>query len=105
MSKFGLFVRFTVKEGEQETFVKILLEAAHSMEELKECEMYTVNSSKDEPNTVFVYEVWSSEKAHQASLGLDVTQRVIKRARPLITAVERIGTFNPEGGKWISTKE
>jgi quinol monooxygenase YgiN len=94
-----------VKEGERDTFENILLEAAHSMEDLKECEMYTVNSSKDEPNTVYVYEIWSNEKAHQASLGLDATQRVIKRARLLITAVERIGTFNPEGGKWISTKE
>jgi quinol monooxygenase YgiN len=105
MSKFGLFVRFTVKDGQRDTFKNILLEAAHSMEDLKECEVYTVSFSNDDPNTVFVYEVWSDEKAHQASLDLDVTQRLIKRAQPLITGVERICTFTPRGGKGISTKK
>lgn len=36
MSKFGLYNKFLVKEGERDTLVDILLEAAESMENLDE---------------------------------------------------------------------
>ena len=103
MSKFGLFGKFTVKEGERESLVNILLEAAESMENLDECEMYHVSICEDEPNSVFVYEVWCSENAHQESLTLESTQLLIKRAKPIITGMERIATLKPEGGKGISS--
>ncbi|MEI5906830.1 putative quinol monooxygenase [Bacillus spongiae] len=102
MSKFGLFVKFTVREGERDTLVNILLEAAESMQQLNECQIYLVNVSDDEPNSVFVYEVWSDENAHQASLSLEGTQLLIKRSKPIITGMERISTLQPKGGKGIS---
>lgn len=102
MSKFGLFGKFTVKEGERDTLVNILLDAAESMENLDECEIYHVNICEDEPNVVFVYEVWSDQNAHQASLTLESTQTLISRAKPIITGMERIASLNPRGGKGIS---
>jgi hypothetical protein len=39
------------------------LEAAEAMENMDECEIYLVNISIDEPNSVFVYEVWRNENA------------------------------------------
>lgn len=103
MSKFGLFGKFTVKEDERESLVSILLEAAESMENLDECEMYHVSICENEPNSVFVYEVWSSENAHRESLTLESTQLLIKQAKPIITGMERIATLKPEGGKGISS--
>lgn len=102
MSKFGLYGKFTVNEGNREKLVEILLEAAESMKSLAECEIYLVNVSDDEPNAVFVYEVWHNADAHQASLSLEVTQTLITRAKPLITGMERISTLEPRGGKGIS---
>ena len=102
MNKFGLFGRFTVTEGERDTMVDILLEAADSMKDLEECEIYVVNISESEPNSVYVYEVWSNESAHQASLTLEATQTLIKRAKPIITGMDRISTLQPTGGKGIS---
>ena len=99
MSKFGLFNRFEVAEGERDTMVDILLEAAESMKDLDECEVYLVNSSKDNPNSVFVYEVWKDAEAHQASLGLEATRTLIARAKPIMTGMERISTLHVEGGK------
>jgi quinol monooxygenase YgiN len=103
MSKYGLFGKLITKEGERDTLVKILLEAAQSMENLVDCEIYLVNVSNDEPNAVFVYEVWSSESAHQDSLSLEATQTLIQRAKPIITGMERINTLMPRGGKVITT--
>lgn len=102
MSKFSLFGKFTVQEGKRETMVEILLEAADSMRNLDECEVYLVNISENEPNAVYVYEVWSDENAHQASLTLEATQTLIKRAKPIITGMERISTLKTRGGKGIS---
>ena len=101
MSKFSLFGKFTVQEGHRDTMVDILLEAAESMMNLDECQIYLVNISENEPNSVYVYEVWSNENAHQASLTLEVTQTLIKRAKPIITGMERISTLKTIGGKGI----
>ncbi|MED4402391.1 hypothetical protein ABET41_13320 [Metabacillus fastidiosus] len=49
--------KFNVKEGERDILVTILLEAAEAMKSLEECEIYLVNISDEEPNSVFVYEV------------------------------------------------
>ncbi|RDU37185.1 antibiotic biosynthesis monooxygenase [Neobacillus piezotolerans] len=103
MSKFSLFGKFTVREGERDTMVDILLEAAESMKKLEECEIYLVNISESEPNCVYVYEVWSDENAHQESLKLEATQTLISRAKPLITGMERIITLITKGGKGISS--
>ncbi|KOS62973.1 antibiotic biosynthesis monooxygenase [Lysinibacillus agricola] len=102
MSKFGLFGKFIVKDGERDTLVHILLEAAESMKNLDECEIYLVSVSEYESNSVYVYEVWSNEKAHKASLSLEVTQTLIKRAKPIITGMERMSTMNIMGGKGVS---
>jgi quinol monooxygenase YgiN len=100
--KFGLYGKFVIKEGERHTMVNILLDAAKSMEDLDECEVYHVHISEDEPNSVFVYEVWSNESAHQASLNLESTKTLIKQAMPLITGMERISTLTPMGGKGLA---
>lgn len=102
MSKFSLFGKFIIKEGERDKMVDILLEAAESMKNLTECEIYLVNISESEPNSVYVYEVWSNENAHQASLTLEATQTLIRRAKPIITGMERISTLKTMGGKGIS---
>ncbi|CAM3919398.1 putative quinol monooxygenase [Mesobacillus thioparans] len=103
MSKFSLLNKFLVQEGEKEKMVDILLEAAESMKDLDECEIYLVNISENEPSSVYVYEVWANEDAHQASLSLEATQTLISRAKPIITGIERISTLITKGGKGISS--
>ena len=58
MSKFSLLNKFSVQEGKTEEMVEILLEAARSMGDIDECEIYLVNLAENEPNAVYVYEVW-----------------------------------------------
>ena len=103
MTKFSLLNKFIVQEGKNKEMVDILLEAAESMKDLAECEIYLVNIDENEPNSVYVYEVWTDESAHQASLELEVTQTLISRAKPIITSMERIGAFKKIGGKGISS--
>ncbi|MBG9830627.1 putative quinol monooxygenase [Bacillus wiedmannii] len=101
MSKFGLYSKFIVEERNREELTNILLEAAESMNALHSCEVYIVSTSDDEPNAIYVFEVWSNEEAHKASLTLASTQNLIKRAKPIITGAERISTLNARGGKGL----
>ncbi len=99
MNKFGLYGKITAKEGQRDTLVSILLEAAESMQNLDDCQLYLVNISNDEPNAVFVYEIWSNQNAHEASLALESTKLLIKRARPIIERMDTISTLQLMGGK------
>ncbi|MGD6817908.1 putative quinol monooxygenase [Metabacillus sp. 113a] len=101
MGKFGLYGRLTAKEGKREELAAILLEAAESMKELPGCELYVVSLAEDERESVYIYEVWSNEEAHQASLGNEATKMLIKQARPIIADMDRITTLKPLGGKGL----
>lgn len=51
------------------------------------CLMYEVGISDDEPDTVFVVELWTSAEAHHASLQLPEVQQAIAEVRPLLSGV------------------
>jgi quinol monooxygenase YgiN len=101
VEKFGIYGKLIAKEGEREQLAAILLEAAESMQNHEECELYLVSVAPEDPNAVYVYEVWTSESAHQGSLTLDSTQTLIQRAKPILAGMERISTLVPKGGKGI----
>lgn len=101
MEKFGIYGKLIAKEGEREQLTSILLDAAESLQSLDDCELYLVSVAPDDPHAVYVYEVWSSENAHQGSITLESTQTLIQRAKPILAGMERISTLVPRGGKGI----
>ena len=101
MSRLGLYTRFNTHEDQRETLVQILLRAAADMTAVDGCQCYVVNVTEDDPDTVWVTELWADEAAHQASLATDASKALIQQARPLITSVEQI-KLRPVGGKGIS---
>ena len=51
------------------------------------CLRYEVGVADDEPDTVYVVELWESAAAHQASLSLPEVQASIAEARPMLSGV------------------
>jgi quinol monooxygenase YgiN len=100
MNKFGMYVKFTAKSGQRDALVNMLLDGATSAQSVKECELYIVNVSDTEPDTVWVTEVWSNSEAHAASLTQEETKASIQRAMPLIAGVEAT-QIRPLGGKGL----
>jgi len=49
------------------------------------CLAYEVGVSDDEPDIVFVVELWESAEAHRASLTLPEVRATIAAARPLLS--------------------
>lgn len=102
LSKFGLYNKFTAVEGKRDALAEMLLEAAKSMEELDDCELYVVSLDDDKKDSIYVYEVWSGENAHRASLSMEASQTLIQKAKPIIAGVEKMNTSSPIGGKGIA---
>ena len=98
MQAFGLYTKFIAQDGQRDALAKLLLEAASGMDTVEGCELYLVNLQDDDPNGVWVTELWTDAAAHQASLALEQAQALIGQARPLIAGVMQI-KLQPVGGK------
>ncbi|MNB75652.1 Antibiotic biosynthesis monooxygenase [compost metagenome] len=100
MDKLGLYTKFTAYEGSRDRLAQLLLEAAGGMEAVQGCDLYVVNLQDNDASSVWVTEIWSDPSAHQASLSLEESKRLIQEARPLIAGIEQIKLL-PLGGKGI----
>jgi quinol monooxygenase YgiN len=101
VNKFGMFGKITAHAGQRDALVQVLLEAAALMESVEGCELYIVNISDNEPETIWVTEVWIDAAAHKESLTIEETKALIQRGRPLIAGFGEQITFRPVGGKGI----
>ena len=72
-----------VKLGKRDQLVEILTRQSAEMGE-HGCLLYEVGVNDDEPDAVFVSELWESATAHAASLELDSVRAAIAQAMPLL---------------------
>ena len=70
--------------GQRDALVAILPRPKPGMREAG-CLLYEVGVNDDQPDTVFVSELWESAESHQASLQLDSTKAAIAEAMPLLS--------------------
>ncbi|MFC5471375.1 putative quinol monooxygenase [Cohnella suwonensis] len=98
MSKFAMYGKFKAQPGQGDALAGILLEAAEQSESVAGCELYIVNVSEEDSDTIWVTELWSDAEAHDAFLRNEDAQALIGRARPLIAGVEPV-KLRPLGGK------
>ncbi|MEL4320402.1 putative quinol monooxygenase [Leifsonia sp. YIM 134122] len=74
------------RPGRRDELVALLTRPSDELREIG-CLLYEVGVNDDEPDTVFVAELWESEEAHRASLGLASVRAAIDEARPLLSGV------------------
>ena len=70
--------------GQREAVVAILTRANPQLAEAG-CLLYEVGTSDEQPDTVFVTELWTSAEAHQESLQLSSVREAIAEAMPLLS--------------------
>lgn len=81
---FGLYGKLVAKAGQAEQVTAIL---QRNLEELRQagCLLYLINRQQDQPDTLWVTEVWQSSEHHRASLQLPEVRAAIGDAMPLLT--------------------
>ena len=72
--------------GKRDELVSLLTRPSQELQAIG-CLLYEVGVSDDEPDTVYVAELWVSAEAHRASLELPSVRAVIEEARPLLSGV------------------
>lgn len=73
-----------VQPGKRDELVAILTRRSPDLEEAG-CLLYEVGVNDDDPDIVFVAELWTSAEAHQASLQLVSVRSAIAEAMPLLS--------------------
>jgi quinol monooxygenase YgiN len=103
LSRYGLNGKLIAQPGQGDALAAHLLEAARLLEPVDDCDLYVVGRSEDDPDAVWVTEVWRSKEAHAASLTMPEVRELIDRVRPLIAGgADRLETV-PVGGKGLGT--
>ena len=98
---YRLTGKMIAQSGQRDTLMGYLLQAAQGMHDLDGCYVYVVSSANDDPNGIWVTEVWRSQADHQASLTLDGAKELIALARPLIAGFGERIEVTPIGGKGL----
>ncbi len=98
---FGLYGKMTAYPGQRDALIQIMLNAAQSLRDMEGCYLYVINRATDDPDAIWIYEVWRSQADHQASLSNEAVKAVIASARPLIAGMSNRMELVPLGGKGI----
>jgi len=82
--RYGIYGKMGVKPGMRDAVVKLLLKDVDELRSIG-CQAYIVTLDPNDPNLIWVMEVWDSEESHDASLKLPSVQEAIKQALPMLT--------------------
>ena len=100
MTRYGMFGKLTARPGEGDALEAMLLEAADQLAAVDDCELYVVSRTPDEPEAVWVTEIWSSAEAHTASLEIPAVKELIAKAMPILVGRPEATVVAPVGGKF-----
>lgn len=92
---YGLIGRIRATEGGRDRLAEILISG---LSEMPGCLSYVVARDPEDPDALWVTEVWVSKEDHAASLQLPSVQAAIAEGRPLITGFEQRNETEPLGG-------
>jgi quinol monooxygenase YgiN/quercetin dioxygenase-like cupin family protein len=68
MAGVGRYMKFTAQPGRGDELAQLLLRAARSLQDTPGCELYVINRSPDDPDVLWVTELWLGQDALKASL-------------------------------------
>jgi quinol monooxygenase YgiN len=92
---YGIVGQLRSTPGNRDELAGILVETTGS---LPGCLSYVVAADAEDPDALWVTEVWEDEASHRASLTLPAVQAAIARGRPLIAGFGARHITTPVGG-------
>jgi quinol monooxygenase YgiN len=97
--EFALLNRLTAKPGQRDRVVEILLESGKLFDDNSACRLYLVAESADDPNLVWVADLWTSEEEHTAALNVPEMRPFVEECMPLLEGMPEQIRVRPRGGK------
>lgn len=91
---YGLIGEIEAVSGKGEELADILA----GLEAMPGCLIYMVAHEDDDPDVIWVTEVWRSAEDHKASLEIPEVQEAIAKGRPMIAGFKTRREITPVGG-------
>ena len=92
---FGMIGKMKAQPGKRAALIEAL---ASSTSAMPGCLSYVVAEDADDPDTLWITEIWDSEASHDASLALPEVKEAIAKGRPLIAGFEMSAKTRPVAG-------
>ena len=96
-----LLNRLTAKPGQRQRVVEVLLESGRLFDDNPACLLYVVSESTDDPNLVWVIDLWTSEQAHAEALKAPELRPFVEKAMPLLEGMPEQMEVRAVGGKGL----
>lgn len=96
---YGLIGKIETTADGRDPLAALLLDSAR---EMPGCLSYVVAEDPEDPNALWVTEVWDSEESHAASLTLPAVQEAIAKGRSLIRGFSERHVTRPLGGHGLA---
>ena len=98
---YSLLNRVTTKPGQRQRVVDILLESGKLFDDSPACQLYLVAESIDDPNRLWVVDVWTSQEAHTQALKAPEMRPFVEQAMPLLERMPEQIEVRVVGGKGV----
>lgn len=96
--RVGRYVRMMAQPGQGQALADTLLRVADGLRDTPGCELYLVNVSADEDDTVWVTEVWADEAASDRALSGELGEVGIGEVLALLAGPPELVDLTPLGG-------
>lgn len=97
MSKFAMFGKLTAVPGKRQELAAMMLSSGDTLSAMEGCIYYIIHEAEEEPDVLWITELWESREAHAASLQNEQVRELIGRCRHLIADAGGI-KVKPLGG-------
>jgi quinol monooxygenase YgiN/mannose-6-phosphate isomerase-like protein (cupin superfamily) len=106
MPPVGRYAKATAKPGQGERLASKLLEVAEGLREAPGCRLYLINRSQDDPDVIWVTELWQSQEQLDAALESPEARARIPEVLDLVLedGFERID-LDPLGGAGVAPQD
>lgn len=92
---FGLIGQMKAQPGKRAELIEVLKEGTGAMPGNL---AYMLNEDRDDPDSIWIVEIWKDEASHKASLALPGVKAAIARGRPLIAGFGTSAKVRPVAG-------
>lgn len=96
--RVGRYVRMVAQPGRGKALADTLLRVADGLRGAPGCELYVINASADESDTVWVTEVWADEAASDRALSSELGEVGIGEVLELLAGPPELVDLTPLGG-------
>jgi quinol monooxygenase YgiN len=96
---YVLINKMTTKPGNRDEVIDILLKAGKPFNSNPACLMYLVSKAKDDPDVIWVQDIWTNQTDHEAAMQTEEMKVYIKQAMPLLEGMPEQFQVEPAGGK------